>query len=448
MRLALILLLSALPTPAQNPKSDIPVEDVKVYTDHPRIFLKERHLRLLKRERERQSMRWVQFEALVKGGAQMPEPGFSLSLFYMVSGDAAAGKRAVEWALSPNADTRQTAIVYDWCQPLLTPAQSKALTAKLVAAARLSGSTDIRALRTRAFAAVAVADELGDHAEAALHDIVYNSWAKQIAPGLLQGRDIAPGDDMLALVELLHVIRDNTNIDLRESAGEYFKQLARFYIASHYPAPYAATENEYRVPVYKGADPNLDTAAISRAAGLALVAFDTNALDNQFLQGWLTQDRFLMRGVLGCPYEFLWANPYQPGLSYAHLPLDFHDPRSGDLFLRSDWEEDAVWFGLYQGEAQVFRDGHITVLRQQGAATAPKIAAGAGSTVVLGRPGVRFSTDGGHVFVIGLQPHHNFDVEVDDEEMTELETDTGGSLEISVPKDRESAVAINGRRKP
>ena len=39
-------------------------------------------------------------------------------------------------------------------------------------------------------------------------------------------------------------------------------------------------------------------------------------------------DHFLMRGPFGSPYEFLWANPYQPGLSYYHVPLVLHDPGS------------------------------------------------------------------------------------------------------------------------
>src|SRR5258708_39200107 len=102
----------------------------------------------------------------------------------------------------------------------------------------------------------------------------------------------------------------------------------------------------------------------------------------------------------------MWANPYQPGLSYMHLPLAFHDLRSGDLFVRSNWDEDAVWFGLYQGEAQVFRDGRITVLRQSASsqALAPKVAVGGAATIALGRPGGRFTGATPPVFVIGLQP--------------------------------------------
>jgi hypothetical protein len=443
MRLAVLILLSGLALHAQTSE-----DEFHVYTDHPRLFLRAQRLRLLKRERERQSMRWTQFEALIKGDAQMPEPGFAFALYHAVTGDASAGKRAVDWALAPAADVLQSAYVFDWCQDILTPPQSKVLAAKLTAAARDTSMKDIRSVRTRALAAIAAADETGDRAESAVRDIIQRWWGKQMAPQLNQGRDIAPGEDTFAVLELMHAIRDNTTIDLRTSAPDYFKQLPVFYVTSHYPAPYPAAENEYRIPVYKGAgQPDLKSAALSRVAGLELVAYDTNALENQFVQGWQMQDRFLLRGTLGSPYEFLWANPYQPGLSYAHLPLEFHDPRSGDLFIRSSWEEDAVWFGLHDGEAQVFRDGHITVLKQTAAsaAQAPKVPVGDTATVVLGRPGLLFRASTASLFVIGLKPQHDYDVEVDDEEMIELETDHAGTLEIVLPKDQESGVRLTDR---
>src|ERR1700719_942259 len=90
--------------PAQNPP-----EEYRVYTEHPRLFLRPQRLRLLKRERERQSMRWRQFDALVSGNAAMPEPGFALGLYYAVTGNAAVGKRALDWALGPGSDLRQLA---------------------------------------------------------------------------------------------------------------------------------------------------------------------------------------------------------------------------------------------------------------------------------------------------------------------------------------------------
>ena len=61
---------------------------------HPSLLLTPKRLRLLHRERERQSQRWQQFEALIRGKARMPEPGFALALYYQVSGDESAARRA------------------------------------------------------------------------------------------------------------------------------------------------------------------------------------------------------------------------------------------------------------------------------------------------------------------------------------------------------------------
>ncbi len=440
MRVAAAILLCAGTARAQSGG-----EEYRVYTEHPRIFLNAKRLRLLRRERERQSMRWMQFEALIRGNAQMPEPGFAYALYHAVTGDGASGRRAVEWALSPAADLRQTALVYDWCQDALTPAQGKTMAAKLMAGASDRARAGIGAIRTRALAAIAAGDAMGDRGEAALKDLIERCWREGMAPELEAGGDIAPGADMLALLELLHAVRDNLNIDLREPAADYFRKLPQFYVSCHYPAPYPATENEYRIPVYSGgSQPDLKTAALSRAAGFGIVAFDTNAEQTQYVQGWLMQDRFLLRGALGSPYEFLWANPYQPGLSYAHLPLAFHDGRSGDLFLRSSWDEDAIWFGLYGGEAQVFREGHITVLRENAGSTG-KIAVGDTATVALARAGARLTAPGGALFLLRLDPRRAYDVEVDDEEMAEVETDRAGTLELELPQDRESGIRIHER---
>lgn len=55
--------------------------DYQVYTEPPRLLLNQRRLRLLKRERERESLRWQQFDSLMRGKARMSEPGFALALW-------------------------------------------------------------------------------------------------------------------------------------------------------------------------------------------------------------------------------------------------------------------------------------------------------------------------------------------------------------------------------
>jgi hypothetical protein len=419
-------------------------EEYRVYNEHPRLFLTQQRLRLLKRERDRDSMRWRQFDLLVRAAAQMREPGFALGLHFVVTGDNAIGKRAVDWALGPGADLRQLALVYHWCQTLLSALQSKALAAKIHRLIEQKDGNGMVARRDRVLALIATAEDTQHAEERPIEETVKQWWRAELAPKLLDGRVMVPLDELFALFEILHAIRDNVKIDLREDAADYFRELPKYEVLANYPAPLAAPENEYRIPVYKGSgQPDLDRAALARAAGLSTVAYDNNALENQYLQGWLIQDRFMLQGVFGAPYEFLWANPYQPGLSYFQLPVFYHDQQSGALFLRSNWEDDAVWFGIYEGEAQLFREGRVTVLNQKGPLPpkAEPIQIG-DSSVLVGRNPLRFSMEGGAVLVVGLKPHWKYLVEADDEEMSELETDGAGTLVLEYPADWAAGVRV------
>jgi hypothetical protein len=439
MRAVILFLLLTGTAAAQ-----LATDEFRVYTDHPRLFLTAQRLRLLKRERDRDSMRWRQFSLLVQAAAQLPEPGFAYSLYYSVTSDTEIGKRAVEWALGPGADLRQLALVYDWCQPVLTAAQSRTLAAKIGRLVAQKPAASVEARRDRVLAVIATADGANHPEEAALRETAVDWWKAQLAPKLLDGRVTLAHHELFALLEILHAIRDNLKIELRENAPGYFQELPKYQVLGNYPAPLAAPENEYRVPVYKGSgQPNLDHAALARAAGLSMVAYDNNALENQYLQGWLIQDRFMLQGTFGAPYEFLWANPYQPGLSYFQLPILYHDKHSGALFLRSNWEDDAVWFGLYQGESQLFQDGRVSVLNRLGPiAPDPKPIAVGEASVMLGRSPLRFSMEGGITLIVGLKPRQKYLVEVDDEELRDLESDTIGTLVLEYPADRAAGVRI------
>jgi hypothetical protein len=320
--------------------------------------------------------------------------------------------------------------VYDWCRDAMTPEESQALAAHLRRAlTTLAGKTDLSTLRDRSLAAIAIAGEQPAAAESALRDTVENTWRRKVAPRLRDGSEVPPGDATFALLEMLHAIRDNLNIDLREDARGWFRELPPSELLSHYPAPYPAPENEYWIPAFDAAKaPDLRIAALSRAAELAMVAYDNNATDSQFLQGWLMQDRFILRSPFGAAYEFLWANPYQPGLSYSHFPLAHHDRASGSLFVRSSWDTDAVWFGRVGREWQKFEDGRITAL------SAPRSGDPIGvgeSAVVLARDPARFTVkDSSRTFIIGLQPRTAYDVEVDDEKMREEVSDSAGTVEL------------------
>lgn len=412
-----------------------PEEDFQPYGDHPRLFLNARRLRLLRRERERTSVRYTQFETLVAGKAQMPEPGFAHALYYIVAGSEPFGRQAVEWALSAAArDIRQIALVFDWCQPLLSEAQSKALASKLRAhLAKPAPNNSISTMRDRALAAIALAGHDPDPSQAELQNIVRNWWRGQVASSLDNGKFHYDRPDSYALLELLHAIRDNTQIDLRDDSPRYFKELPAYHVLSYYPASFPAAENEYRIPFYDGeGDPDLRTAALARAADLSMVAFDTNAQETQFVQGWLIHDRFLMRGTFGIPYEFLWGNPYQPGLSYYHLPLSMHHAAAGRLVLRSSWEDDATWFHYSDRSVQFFEDGR----RKERGLNSPAPVEIGGTMVHFGRDAMQFAPENSEpqrTYIIGLTPFARYDIEIDDEEIVEMKTDAGGILEFNFP---------------
>jgi hypothetical protein len=418
-------------------------EDFHVFADAPHLLLNKQRLRLLQRERDRQSMRWEQFNALMTGGAPMPEPGLALALYYQVAKNQAAGRKAVEWAADPkNTDVRQLALIFDWCGPLMSKPQAERIAAKLEKSLAAGNSGDVAKQNGRALAAIALADRLPDQGEAVLKGIVREWWRA----GMVKNIRAIPREQIYLLYEMMHAIRDNVKIDLREANHEYFATLPVDHLVGHYPSPFEAPENEYRVPIYvRDGEPNLTDAVFSRAAELAMVAYDNNAAESQYLQGWLMQDRFLMRGALGVLYEFMWANPYQPGLSYFQMPLVFHDEASGHVFARSSWDENATWIGFFDGHLQLFRDGRIESLRP-GASIAP-IRIG-DAVLMSGRdPEWRFRADGEALFVLGLTPKAWYDVEIDDEELAERETDTGGTLVISLPPGLDLGARIRKRIK-
>jgi hypothetical protein len=422
-------------------------EPVVVAVEHPRILLRPARLRLLKRERDRTSMRWQQFQLLVAGKAPMPERGFAYALYYQVSEDAAFGRQAIEWALGPESDLRQQAIVFDWCQDLLSDTQRRTLTARLQKGVADTAVTNtIAAVRSRALAAVALFDHIPQVPQRELEKTVHDWWEGKTIPALKSGRSVIARDDAYPLWELMHVIRDTTNIEMRESYPRFFKDYPAEHLISYYPAVYPAPDGEYYIGSSRTiAEPDVSRAMFSRAAELAMVAYDANAFESQVLQGWLTHDKYQLRSTLGAPYEFLWANPYQPGLSYYHLPLVYHDPDFGKLYIRSGWEDSAEWFGAFDGVMQMFREGQLMALAPQLGAQPLSLK----QAVVCFGPSarkfrVKLADDEKDVFVLGLSPRTTYLIEIDDQEMYDADTDAGGILKIGdIPRGVMTGVRIN-----
>jgi hypothetical protein len=424
---------------AQSASSPRP-ESFKVYTEGPRLLLRPARLRLLRRERERRSLRWEQFEILWTASAQFPELGWTQALRFQIADDREAGTRAVAWAVGPadvtrEEDVRQMALISDWCASLLAGDDKVQLTAKLQrAAADPRPPKTLADVRSKFFAAIALADSQPAAGEKTLQTAFDGFWNGFIS-SLRTAKAAVPNADAYALLEILHALRDNLNFDLRETFPAWFRQYPLLHLMANYPAPWPASENEFRIPADAAIEktgPDLRKAALSRAAELAMVAYDANVSSSQLLQGWLTNDRFLMRGAYGIPYELLWANPYQPGLSYYHVPLALHDEIGGQLFVRSSWEDDASWIGFFGGELQLFKDGSVSRMDPALAHDPLDLET---ATIFFARTSKRFTVakkdPEAAVFVVGLDPGSAWHFEVDGEEMTEERADPGGIIFLS-----------------
>lgn len=433
---------------AQDAKIDLASsqpEDYKIYTEHPRLLMNPRRLRLLRRERERKTIRWEQFNTLVASKADLPERGFALALYHLATEDAAYGKQAVQWALGPATDVRQLALVFDWCHAAMTESQSKALESKLLQGLQREKGITVASARSRLMAAIALADHVKDVPEQTVKSTFQEWWLGRMVPAITKNRNALALTDAYPLMEILHLFQDNLKFDMRDNARAYFKDFPTHRIISYYPATFPASDNLYRIPMYSGlGEPNLAEATLSRAADLAIVAFDTNALEHQFVQGWLIQDRYIMRGPYGITYEFLWANPYQPGLSYHHMAKQFHDPKSGLLYLRSSWEEDAIWLAYQRGEMELFMDGKRSGLRPGSIKEPLEIG---DAIVMVGEERMKFTLNLANptkYFLLALKPDTKYDLEVDDEELVEVKTDNGGILALTFP----ASAGVGARLKP
>jgi hypothetical protein len=163
-------------------------------------------------------------QLFLAGHAAMPETGFAKALYYQVAGDAEAGSEAVRWALGEATILRQEALVYDWCQDLLTRRRS----ANWSHACRVASPPP---RPTMPFAAVRRGPWRRWRSSITCRRFPARNWiawcaaggAGRWSPTLAAGRSAVAREDAYALYELLHVLRDNTNVDLRESAKPFFR---------------------------------------------------------------------------------------------------------------------------------------------------------------------------------------------------------------------------------
>jgi hypothetical protein len=445
MRRRLLLLLLLVPWVG------LPQAGYKIYTNHPRIWLHADRVRRLKKDAERNSDRWVRLQRLIAQKTAFPEEPLVWALQFQVVADEDAGRLAVGWAtalaagpgFAQPADLRLGALVYDWCYPLLDDSQKAALAGALgKAAEKVTGQTDpdLAAVRSALLAAVSVAGEW-DHAPTVAQQIFERHWEPRILLDLRRGGFLDRPADLVALLEMMHVSRHNLERDLWQQAPEVFAPLPVVLMLGDYPEPVQTPEGLFRRPARPTTAPQADPVVAGvdqRIAQMMLVDYENSSASYQFLQGWLRHDLFTLGTPLGAPYEFIWLNPYLPGLSYFSAPVLVHDTVRGRLFARRGWQEEDLWLGYLDGQLQIVADGQLNVIKpsdQQPPMVFP------GAAVVLARVPMRFKVDvseGNAIYVVGLVEGETYAVKVNRADFQNFEAGRGGILVLENRPDKSS----------
>lgn len=253
-----------------------------------RLLLTAQRLKRLQLDRERQTTRWVNFDARVQSAPDSPERGFELALYYAVTRDEKRGREAIEWALTRDCEPRQFALILDWCGGLMSAEERRRLESGGCTLTAASGKSALQSLQDGGFR---------------------NARA------------------LYAACEYLMTIKATQQVDLRQSAPQFF---------SHLPI-------EFLLSLRPGQIDHPDW--MTHAAALTLIAVDPNLEASQYLQGWAIEDRQMIREGPGVAYEFLWADPYLPGVGYQNLDPWIYDT-GGRLYARANWESQSCWIAI------------------------------------------------------------------------------------------------------
>ncbi len=274
----------------------------------PQLLLTPKRLKRLERDRERQTIRWMNFENRVNAIADSSERGFELALYYAITRDEKRGREAIQWGVAHKCATRQIALILDWCGALASGEERQELA---TAPACDREETGVERRRDALFMGIVRGDA-----------VAQTDTGKQLEEsGLTNPRQL------YAACEYIDAMREAEHVDLRQDDPAFFRMLPAEFLLSMKP-------RELEHPVWQ-----------APAAALALVTLDPNLEGSQFLQGWAMEDRQILREGPGVAYELLWGDPYLPGISYQNLDPWAYQP-NGQLFARTDWNVDACWIDI------------------------------------------------------------------------------------------------------
>src|SRR6185437_6274812 len=112
--------------------------------------------------------------------------------------------------------------------------------------------------RARIFAATVLTGALTEGQQAASQkalEMVFNGfWNGSFIAPLRTAKATVSNPDAYALLEILHVVRDNLNFDLRDTFPRWFQHYPILHLLAHYPAPWPGSDNEFRIPADEAID--------------------------------------------------------------------------------------------------------------------------------------------------------------------------------------------------
>ncbi|MDE0107873.1 MAG: hypothetical protein OXJ37_23040 [Bryobacterales bacterium] len=345
--------------------------EFRVYEEHPRLFLEPSRLQRLRNDVDRQSLRWRSLSDLVAAETAFEEQPLVDALRFQVEGAETAGRAAVAWSkrLSENGignagELRQAALVYDWCYDLFDPSERAELReamATAVSSLLPQAALGVGLIRSAILASIAAAGDW-DESEAALAALLGEHWRTEVMPSLRDGSIGDDGQNLIAALETGLVVRHNLESDPLQPGIDALRSLARCRLLSYYPLDIETDSGRLRWPSRYGTNEQLARrqAPLYRIAEMLLVAYESNLPEFQFLQGWIRDEGYQQTSQLVAPYEFLWVNPYLPGLTAQSSPLLAHDPIRGRIFGRSGWDLPATWLGYSEGRLELLASGELS----------------------------------------------------------------------------------------
>ncbi len=341
--------------------------EFRVYTEHPRIFLEPARLERLRNEVRREALRWQALRALFDAGTAFPEQPLVDALRFQVDGNREAGRRALEWTEQLTRDgirtaggLRHAAIVYDWCHGLFdanAAADVRSAVVQAIEGVLPTANAGPDLVRAAILASIAVAGDWPG-SDRALGVLIGSHWNGDLMPELVAGGLTDDAASLTAVLEATLAVRHNLEIDLLRPATAALASLVRTRLLSYYPLDIRTAEGLMWRPSFFGPDGVQAgrQAPLYRIADMLLVAYESNLREFQFIQGWIRDDNYMLKSPQGIPYEFLWVNPYLPGLTPRSAPTLAHDGVRGRLFGRLHWGRPTTWIGYSHGRLEMLSE--------------------------------------------------------------------------------------------